>query len=185
VGGGASVGRPAANEVEGGAHYRDLKRKKENPMVTFEPIVETDLDALTAVMTRAFDDDSQKHLGKERGGPPGYDNGDFFRQWLFGYEESIGYKIIADGAIIGALIVWIHPDHENFLGTVFVDPAYQDRGVGTQAWQFIEATYLDTRSWTLETPAWATKNHYFYEEKCGFRKLKTKEDLIVYRKTMV
>lgn len=151
-------------------------------MLTFEKIIETDIPELTAVMTRAFDDDSQKHLGKERGGPEGYDNGDFFRKWLFGYDESIGYKITADDKIIGAFIVWILPDDQNILGTIFVDPAYQDQGVGTRAWQFIEATYPDTQSWTLETPVWATKNHHFYEKKCGFRKLKTEEDLIIYRK---
>ncbi len=153
-------------------------------MLTFETIVETDIPELTAVMTRAFDDDAQKHLGKARGGPDGYDNGDFFRQWLFGYEESIGYKIIADDKIIGAFIVWILPSHENFLGTIFVDPAYQDQGIGSQAWQFIEATYPDTQTWTLETPVWATKNHHFYEKKCGFHKLRTEEDQIVYRKAM-
>jgi hypothetical protein len=38
-------------------------------------------------------------------------------------------------------------------------------------WQFIEATYPDTLSWTLGTPAWAVKNHHFYEVKCGFRKV--------------
>jgi ribosomal protein S18 acetylase RimI-like enzyme len=151
-------------------------------MLTFEKIIETDIPELTAVMTRAFDDDSQKHLGKERGGPEGYDNGDFFRKWLFGYNESTGYKIIADDKIIGAFIVWILPDDQNILGTIFVDPAYQDQGVGTRAWQFIEATYPDTQSWTLETPVWATKNHHFYEKKCGFRKLKTEEEQIIYRK---
>jgi GNAT superfamily N-acetyltransferase len=153
-------------------------------MLTFETIVEIDIPELTAVMTRAFDDDAQKHLGEARGGPDGYDNGDFFRQWLFGYEESTGYKIIADDKIIGAFIVWILPSHDNILGTIFVDPAYQDQGVGTQAWQFIEATYPDTQTWTLETPVWATKNHHFYEKKCGFRKLKTEEEQIVYRKEM-
>jgi ribosomal protein S18 acetylase RimI-like enzyme len=151
-------------------------------MLTFEKIIETDIPELTAVMTRAFDDDSQKHLGKERGGPEGYDNGNFFRKWLFGYNESTGYKIIADDKIIGAFIVWILPDDQNILGTIFVDPAYQDQGVGTRAWQFIEATYPDTQSWTLETPVWATKNHHFYEKKCGFRKLKTEEEQIIYRK---
>jgi ribosomal protein S18 acetylase RimI-like enzyme len=151
-------------------------------MLTFEKIIETDIPELTAVMTRAFDDDSQKHLGKERGGPPDYDNGDFFRKWLFGYDESTGYKIIADDKIIGAFIVWILPDDQNILGTIFVDPAYQDQGVGTRAWQFIEATYPDTQSWTLETPVWATKNHHFYEKKCGFQKIKTEEDQIIYRK---
>ena len=48
-----------------------------NPNLTlsFEQIAEADVPELTGVMTRAFDDDSQKHLGIEKGGPPGYDDG--------------------------------------------------------------------------------------------------------------
>jgi GNAT superfamily N-acetyltransferase len=150
--------------------------------LTFEEATEADIPELTAVMTRAFDDDSRKHLGKARGGPPGYDNGDFFRKWLLGYQESIGYKIIAEGKVIGGFIVWILTHGDNILGTVFVDPTYQDRGVGTRAWQWIEASYPETKSWKLETPNWATKNHYFYESKCGFQRVGTEGDSFIYKK---
>jgi len=152
---------------------------------TFEEITEADIPELTTVMTRAFDDDSKKHLGVEHGGPDGYNNGEFFRKWLFGYKESIGYKIMAEGKVIGGLIVWIFNHGHNSLGTIFVDPAYQDQGVATRTWQFIEATYPDTKSWTLETPTWAVKNHYFYETKCGFHKAEVREERIAYKKEMV
>jgi ribosomal protein S18 acetylase RimI-like enzyme len=142
--------------------------------LTFEEATEKDIPELTKVMTRAFDDDSQKHLGLEKGGPEGYDNGDFFRKWLLPYKESVGHKILLDGKIIGCIIVWILETKENFLGTIFIDPEYQDQGVGTQTWQFIEETYPDTKQWTLETPSWAVKNHYFYEQKCGFKKIEEK-----------
>jgi N-acetylglutamate synthase-like GNAT family acetyltransferase len=82
------------------------------------------------------------------------------------------------------VIVWILEHGDNILGTVFVDPASQDQGVGTRTWQFIEATYPESRSWTLETPVWATKNHHFYEEKCGFHRVDVQEDTVVYRKSM-
>jgi GNAT superfamily N-acetyltransferase len=137
----------------------------------YEKITEADITDLTRVMTQAFDDDARKHLGLEKGGPEGYDNGDFFRKWLFAYDESEGYKILLEGQIIGGLIVWIMGDGNNTLGTIFVDPAYQDRGVGSRAWTFIELTYAEARSWRLETPGFATKNHHFYE-KCGFVKIK-------------
>ena len=51
--------------------------------LSFTLMAESDIPDLTPVMTRAFDDDSQKHLGKEKGGPPGYDNGDFPRGPVF------------------------------------------------------------------------------------------------------
>ena len=158
--------------------------------LSFEDITEGDIPELTGVMTRAFDDDAQKHLGLERGGPEGYDNGDFFRQWLFGYRESVGYKVVSQGKIIGGIIVWILEQGHNVLGTIFVEPDYQDCGVGTRLWGFIEATYPETKSWRLATPDWASKNHYFYESKCGFHRVESDpivgavKGQIVYRKDM-
>jgi GNAT superfamily N-acetyltransferase len=164
--------------------------KQRKLALSYAEITEADVSELTGVMTRAFDDDSQRHLGQPRGGPPGYDNGDFFRTWLFPYKESVGFKILANGKIIGALIVWILPGGHNNLGAMFVDPPYQDQDVGTRAWQFVEAIYPGTKSWTLETPAWATRNHGFYE-KLGFRRVPpevqkpSEENMVVYRKEMV
>lgn len=158
--------------------------------LVFETITEADIPELTKVMTRAFDDDAHKHLGQECGGPPGYDNGDFFRQWLFGYDETVGYKVLHAGQIVGACIVWILPAGHNVLGTIFVDPDAQDQGVGTQIWQFIEARYPETKSWRLATPRWATKNHHFYAAKCGFTRVESDpivgspEGEFVYRKEM-
>ena len=143
--------------------------------LVFEEATEADIPELTRVMTRAFDDDSRKHLGVEKGGPEGYDDGEFFRRWLLPYEESVGYKILQDGQVIGGVIVWILEHKENTLGTIFIDPDYQDQGVGSRTWRFIEQTYPDTKSWTLGTPSWAIKNHHFYEQKCGFKKIREEE----------
>lgn len=154
-----------------------------NPLA-FEEITEADIPALTAVMTRAFDDDARSHLGLAHAGPDGYDNGEFFRRWLFGCSESQGRTIAAEGRIIGGYIVWIYANDHNLLGTIFVDPAYQNRGVAGRTWAFIEAQYPQAKSWTLSTPAWATKNHYFYETKCGFHKVEVHRDEVVYRKEM-
>ena len=82
------------------------------------------------------------------------------------------------------MIVWVFRSGHNALGTVFVDPGYQDQGVGAGAWAFVEESYPETKSWKLETPRRATKNHYFYEEKCGFRKVDETEDAFVYKKEM-
>ena len=158
--------------------------------LTFEEFTEDDIPELTGVMTRAFDDDARRHLRKERGGPPGYDNGDFFREWLVGDEETVGYKVISEDKAIGAIIVWLLEGGHNVLGAMFVDPAYQDRGVGTRMWEFVEASYPETKSWRLATPSWAFKNHYFYEVKCGFERVEsdpiigTPEEEYVYRKEM-
>jgi len=153
-------------------------------------ITKDDLPELTRVMTRAFDHECQNFLGQEKGGPDGYDNGDFFRTWLFPYEQSKGFKIVRDGQLMGAYIIWILDEGKNILGTIFIDPDYQNQAIGAQAWQHIEDTYPETRSWTLETPSWSIRNHYFYETKCGFSKIGEKEtpdhegSSYVYRKVM-
>ena len=158
--------------------------------LTYEEITEADVPQLTEVMTRAFDDDAQKHRGLERGGPDGYDNGDFFRKWLFGYQQTVGYKVVSEGRAIGGIIVWILGEGDNVLGTIFVEPRYQDRGVGTEIWRYIEEKYPETRSWRLATPEWAAKNLYFYEVKCGFERVESdpiigeEADGVLYRKEM-
>jgi GNAT superfamily N-acetyltransferase len=159
-------------------------------MLSFETITEQDIPELSRVMTRAFDDDARKHMGTERGGPPGYDNGDFFRRWLFGYKETDGWKVMADGKAVGGIIVWILPHGDNILGMIFIDPDFQDRGLGGAAWRFIEEKYPRTKSWRLTTPKQAVKNHFFYEKKCGFRRVKSDPIVgsargeYIYRKAM-
>ena len=139
--------------------------------LVFKEMKEEDIPEQTKIMTRAFDDDSQRHLGEEKGGPPGYDDGEFFRTWLLPYKESIGYKVLLNGKQIAGIIVWILPKGKNNLGTIFVDPEFQNKGIGYKMWQFIEKTYPNTRSWTLGTPSWAISNHHFYQ-KCGFTKIR-------------
>ena len=153
-------------------------------------IEEDDIPELTKIMQRAFDDDAQKHLGKPRGGPPGYDDGEFFRTWLLPYKESIGYLIFSEQTMIGGIIVWSLPEGHNILGTIFIDPDYQDLGIGQKSWQFIEGVYPQTKSWRLATPAWAVKNHHFYQ-KCDFQEVTSdplippEEGMTIYRKEIV
>ncbi|MHA1970100.1 MAG: GNAT family N-acetyltransferase [Candidatus Hodarchaeales archaeon] len=135
-----------------------------------------DIPTLTALMTRTFDDDTQKHLGEPKGGPPGYDTGEFFERWMIGQEASTGYKIILDDKIIGAFIVFIFDHGNNNLGTIFIDPDYQNKGIGKKVWKYIEEKYPETKSWILDTPEWAKRNHHFYEKNCGFKKIEERPE---------
>lgn len=59
--------------------------------LVFEEINEEDISILSPIMKRAFDEDTRIHIGKECGGPNGYDNGDFLRKYALD-KESISYK---------------------------------------------------------------------------------------------
>jgi GNAT superfamily N-acetyltransferase len=139
------------------------------------PLQAGDVDALTAVMTRAFDDDAQRHLGVPKGGPPGYDTGDFLR--AYGLDPlARAFVAVLEGRPVGAIIVFPGEDGRHVLGGLFTDPDVQRRGIGAALFRFVEDRF-PARSWTLETPAFATSNHRFYAEKCGFRKAGELEDV--------
>jgi len=137
----------------------------------FEPFLETDIEVLTPIMKRAFDEDTRLHLGKEEGGPEGYDNGDFLRKWAQ-HKDSTAFKILLHDKPIGAVILWIRRNNENFLGNIFIDPDLENKGIGTAVWKLIEAKYPDTKVWRTETPGFSKRNHHFYVNKCGFHIIK-------------
>jgi len=137
----------------------------------FRNFEKTDVALFTGIMKRAFDEDTKRHLGEESGGPPGYDNGDFLRKWALD-KNSTAYAIFKENVPIGAVIVWINSNDENFLGNIFVDPDFQDKGIGTSVWRFIESKFPETRVWRTETPGFSKRNHNFYVNKCGFKVVK-------------
>lgn len=148
----------------------------------FEEVAATDVPELTRIMALAFADDYRRCSASDQPALPGYVNADFFHAWPHGCIDCAGYKITAAGTIIGGIVIWMFDDGQNTLGMIFVDPAYQNYGVGSRTWQFIERTYPETRSWTLATPDWSIKNRYFYETVCGFTLAGQAGDHVVYRK---
>lgn len=53
---------------------------------------ETHINELTKIMERAFDEDTRIHLGVEKGGPDGYDDGLLLRTWGL-HEDASSYCI--------------------------------------------------------------------------------------------
>jgi len=133
----------------------------------FLKVTNEDVDTMTAVMKRAFDEDSRRFLGRGTGGPPGYDNGEFIRKWYLG-SGADAFKVCCEGKLIGGMNIFHNGNHAYFLGNMFVDPDCQDQGVGTAIWKFIESQYPDATKWATETPGFSKRNHHFYVNKCGF-----------------
>jgi GNAT superfamily N-acetyltransferase len=131
------------------------------PAVRFERARYRDTEALTQAAVRSFDDDARRYGGPPRGGPPGYDDPEWHRQAM---RQGIYYKILVGDAIVGGIILYdLHRGHFN-LGCFFLDPDYQDQGIGTRAVAFVEAAHPRVRKWSLDTPAWSPRNHHFYEK---------------------
>jgi ribosomal protein S18 acetylase RimI-like enzyme len=145
-----------------------------SPYLRIVPLQPDDVEPLTEVMTRAFDDDSKRHRGVAKGGPPGYDTGEFLREHGL-HPQAEAFTAMLDEVPVGAVIVFPRPDGHHFLGCIFTDPAVQRRGIGEALFRHVEAEFPAT-SWTLETPGFATSNHDFYAGKCGFTKMRERDD---------
>lgn len=152
--------------------------------VRFEKVTEDDVLKMTEVMKRAFDEDTRRHLGEECGGPPGYDNGDFINKWYLN-SGSESFKILIDDILIGGINVFINENNENYLGNIFLDPLYQDKGYGRIIWRYIEQKYPDTKKWTTDTPGFSKRNHNFYVNKCGFKVIKIDNPKDKYEETYI
>lgn len=151
--------------------------------ITIERATAADAESMVSIQIAAFHHDSQLYPGLELGGPPGYDS---VAEMLEKIQQDECYKISDEGRCIGGLVVFDKGAGHYHLDVIFLDPAYHNRGVGTQAMQFIDQTYPAT-CWTLDTPQWAVRNQHFYE-KLGYVKVHEFEidgtPLIAYEKRM-
>lgn len=134
--------------------------------VTFERAGPADAEALVGAQIAAFHHDSVLYPEVEIGGPPGYDSVETTRKKI---EEGIAYKIVDAGRVVGGMVLFDMRHEHMHLDLIFIDPAFHDRGIGTQAMQFLERAH-PARRWTLDTPSWAVRNQHFYE-KLGYVKV--------------
>ena len=135
-------------------------------MVCFEKARLGDAEELAAVSKRAFDHDI--HYGAPGpGGPPGYDS----PAWQAKVMRFGDYYKILDGKrIIGGMVIMRRRAREYEVGRIFVEPEYQDRGIGTEAFEYLWKKYSLAKRWSLDTPAWNQRTRHFYR-KLGFVEL--------------
>ena len=131
-------------------------------MFRFEKASPGDVPALADVQGRAFASDVERYGG----GPPGYDS----VEWQAEAIAQTPYYVIRDGdRIIGGIVARDRGAGHYYLQRLFVDPAFQKRGVASQGLAFIE-TALPARRWTLHTPYLNFGNQRFYEKR-GYTKI--------------
>jgi GNAT superfamily N-acetyltransferase len=149
--------------------------------VSIERAAPDDAEALVQAQIAAFHHDAVMYPGIEVGGPPGYDSVVEMRRLM---QEGMCYKLLAEGQCAGGMVIFDMGQGHFHLGVIFIAPGWQNRGIGSQAMNFIEQTY-PARRWTLDTPTWAVRNRHFYE-KFGYVNVGERDDgdtpLIVYEK---
>lgn len=127
-------------------------------MPDFLPAMPGDADVLARVQKAAFD---ALLAGAPPGsaGPSGYDAPAWQADRM---GDSEYWAIKSGGRIVGGLVALV-TGGTCHVHRVFVDPACQGKGIGRAAFAFLEARHPEVERYTLDTPAWATGNHRFYE----------------------
>ena len=131
-----------------------------------------DLETLTEIQIRTFiDDNKHKPPGCSLEGPPGYNSLKWNAHWI---QHTPYYKILSAGEIVGGLILFDLDDDHFEVGRIWIDPEFQNHGIGQAAMQAMFKLHGEVKKWTLGTPAWTIRNQHFYE-KLGFVKIRETE----------
>ncbi|MEN6370096.1 MAG: GNAT family N-acetyltransferase [Thermotogota bacterium] len=106
-------------------------------------------------------------------GPPDIMDVKQTAEWIQS-PECVYYKILLGDYIVGGVLVAADAEKyhmENFW-RIFIEPMYQDRGIGEEAMRQIFRLHPNVRRWRLGTPEFHAKNRHFYE-RMGFTYLET------------
>ncbi|MEG2455471.1 MAG: GNAT family N-acetyltransferase [Oscillospiraceae bacterium] len=90
--------------------------------------------------------------------------------------ESLHYKILADGATVGALRIKKMPAGRYHLAQISVLPSYQGQGIAQSALTLMEQTFTDASVWELETILQEKRNCHLYE-KLGYRQTGARKNI--------
>ena len=85
--------------------------------------------------------------------------------------------------IIGGLIIFDNGISHYRLGSIFIDPEYHRKGIGTASINFLIDTYPNVKKWSLETPPWNIRTRSFYK-RLGFKIVKESKEDVFFEKTI-
>ena len=131
-----------------------------------------DLETLTEIQIRTFiDDNKNKPPGCSLEGPPGYNSLKWNAHWI---QHTPYYKILSSGKIVGGLILFDLGNQHFEIGRIWIDPKWQNQGIGQAAMHKLFKMHVGVKKWILGTPSWAIRNQHFYEQ-LGFVKIRETE----------
>lgn len=135
-------------------------------MVTLRRMKQADVPELFAIAMRAFLPDYERYgvfppvmnMKKKRFLPP----------------LALGKTALVEDQIIGGIFA-LGIGKRGEIGSIFVDPAFQNKGYGRQIMLGIEAAYPRVTRWKLEVLAEKPDLHRFYES-LGYLKIGERTD---------
>ncbi len=120
-----------------------------------------DAELLVGIYDAAFYDDYVRY-----GECPAYGRTkEMMAQSILDYPK---YLILCDGRPVGCVSCKETEPETCEIGCLCVIPAFQGKGIGTAAMEFVQSYYQDWSKFTLVTPVDKSENVRFYTEKCGF-----------------
>ncbi|GIP24651.1 GNAT family N-acetyltransferase [Paenibacillus sp. J22TS3] len=149
-------------------------------MLKLERAIKDDAQRLAEIQKASFDEESKHFNNNEIGGPSGYDSSSWQEEMMQNCEY---FKVLLDGEIIGGVLILIESSEAHNLGRIFIDPNFQNQGIGMRVIEEIEGIYSGCKKWWLDTPSWSVKNHHFYT-KCGYSKVGEEGGLYIFEKTI-
>lgn len=150
--------------------------------IRLTPMRAEEIDELTALMGAAFDADARVYGMADPEPLRCYHSSDLLQRWPPGCVDAERFTIWADGQIAGAAVVWGYPGEVAVLGLLFVCPARQGLGAGSQVWHALEERYPAARRWLVAAPGWSPRTQHFYEHACGFTACGCDGAYVSYRK---
>lgn len=129
--------------------------------LSYRKAVKDDANLLIDIYNSSFYDDYVRY-----GECPAY--GKTKEGMEFSIKNFTKYLIICDHIPVGAISFDKKEGGHYYLGCLCVIPAYQGKGIGTKAFQYMLSVCPDWKQITLVTPADKEQNIKFYTEKCGF-----------------
>ncbi|MCI9420783.1 MAG: GNAT family N-acetyltransferase [Eubacterium sp.] len=136
----------------------------------------SDALVINGISKRSFESDVE--IGAPfKGGPPGYKSIQFHTKMARSHHL---YKLLADGLIIGAAILFVEGDSLT-IGRILIGPEHYRKGYGVYMMQEIERMFPAAKEIFLDTPIWNIRTNSFYQ-KLGYTEYKRDGEFVYYTK---
>jgi GNAT superfamily N-acetyltransferase len=131
-------------------------------MIRIKRALADDAEKLRQVGVQAFAEDTKRYGAS----PSGIELIENHQAWIETYHY---FKILLDDEIVGGMLV-MPSDESGELDALFITPAFQSQGIGSQAMTFLEETYPNAKAWGLCTAYLNDTVRRFYEKR-GYEKV--------------